>query len=116
MFDEDGRVNEQRLDNFVKDFQRVEGVLLEKEKIQKNPALRTIAKKLLNSLWGKLAQNDNSVVVDFLKDYEELVEMLNHNTLELTITNEYENFEKNTKQREEVMHVKGFSLTNRDAC
>ena len=49
----DGRVNEQRLDNFVKDFQRVEGVLLEKEKIQKNPALRTIAKKLLNSLWGK---------------------------------------------------------------
>ena len=82
--DEDGRVNEQRLDNFVKDFQRVEGVLLEKEKIQKNPALRTIAKKLLNSLWGKLAQNDNSVVVDFLNDYEELAEMLNDNTLELT--------------------------------
>ena len=30
------------------------------------------------------------------------------------ITNEYENFEKNTKQRE-VMNVKGFSLTNKDA-
>ena len=81
---EDGRVNEQHLDNFVKDFQRVEGVLLEKEKIQKNPALRRIAKKLLNSLWGKLAQNDNSVVVDFLNDYEELAEMLKDNTLELT--------------------------------
>ena len=81
---EDGRVNQQRLDNFVKDFQRVEGVLLEKEKIQKNPALRTMAKKLLNSLWGKLAQNDNSIVVDFLNDYEELAEMLNDNTLELT--------------------------------
>ena len=80
---EDGRINERRLDNFVKDFQRVEGVLLEKEKIRKNPALRTIAKKLLNSLWGKLAQNDNSVVVDFLNDYEELAEMLNDNTLEL---------------------------------
>ena len=82
--DEDGHVNEQRLDNFVKDFQRVEGVLLEKEKIKKNPALRTIAKKLLNSLRGKLTQNDNSVVVDFLNDYEELLEMLNDNTLELT--------------------------------
>ena len=40
-------------------FKEYEGVLLEKEKIQKNPRLQTVGKKLLNSLWGKLAQNDN---------------------------------------------------------
>ena len=30
------------------------------------------------------------------------------------ITKKYENFEENMKEREEVVHIKGFSLTNKD--
>jgi hypothetical protein len=32
------------------------GVILEKEQIEKNPGMRTLAKLMLNSFWGKVIQ------------------------------------------------------------
>lgn len=37
--------------------QKNEGVELDSDKISKNPALRFIAKLILNSFWGKFGQN-----------------------------------------------------------
>ena len=39
----------------------------------KNPGLQTITKAILNSLWGKLIQNENNTSVCFIQDYEDLL-------------------------------------------
>ena len=41
---------------YIRDYQKHEGILLDYEKIQKNPGLRSLAKLCLNSFWGKFGQ------------------------------------------------------------
>ena len=48
---------EEFMENFKQDYLEVEGILL--EQVEKNPGLTAIAKIMLNSLWGKLAQREN---------------------------------------------------------
>jgi hypothetical protein len=43
---------------------------LDKEKIEKNPALRFIAKIMLNSFWGKLAQRPNLTKTEMVESYD----------------------------------------------
>jgi hypothetical protein len=61
---------------YIENFFENEGVSLTAENIEKNPALRFIAKLFLNTLWGKMAQRPNlpqtKVCVEY-KDYWELV-------------------------------------------
>ena len=40
-------------DQYISDFERIEGIKLTKENIQSNPGMRSVAKLMLNSLWGK---------------------------------------------------------------
>ncbi|XP_074604056.1 uncharacterized protein LOC141857457 [Brevipalpus obovatus] len=46
------------------------GIKLDSDNIRKNPALRFIAKLLLNSLWGKLAQNPDKKRVEIIHNYD----------------------------------------------
>jgi hypothetical protein len=41
-------------------------------------------KALLNSLWGKLAQNEDTTVVTFLDRFDEILELVNDNSIEVT--------------------------------
>ena len=50
-------------ENFKQDYLEVEGILL--ELVEKNTALRAIAKIMLNSLWGKLAQRENMTKTEY---------------------------------------------------
>lgn len=43
-------------DRFIESFYEKEGILLEKDLIEKNPGLRALAKLCLNSLWGKFGE------------------------------------------------------------
>ena len=40
------------VDEFAETIRIQEGIILDKEKIEKNPAFRAVAKLCLNSLWG----------------------------------------------------------------
>ena len=66
-------------DEFIAEFERKVGVLLDKERISKNPALRSIAKICLNSFWGKLGERNNKMKSKFICSTEEL-EKLTHNS------------------------------------
>jgi hypothetical protein len=59
-------------------------VELDVSKIFYNPGQRTVMKALLNSLWGKLAQNENTTVVSFIDRFDELLELVNDNSIEVT--------------------------------
>ena len=61
-----------------------EGIMLQREKLVKNPGLHMIAKAILNSLWGKFSQNENNSVVKFVNDYEQLVTLNNNERFTMT--------------------------------
>ena len=56
---------EEEKDAFIKECWDREGVLLEKDKIKKDPGLRSLAKLCLNSFWGKVRKKKES----FLEEY-----------------------------------------------
>ncbi len=61
--------------SYIENFLKNEGVSMTMGEIEKNPALRFIAKLFLNTLWGKLAQRPNlpqTKVCSEYKDYWEV--------------------------------------------
>ena len=54
------------MENFEQDYLEVEGILL--EMVEKNPGFRAIAKIMLNSLWGKLAQRENMTKTEYISE------------------------------------------------
>ena len=57
---------------YIQKYKDNEGIELEFDKIDKNEALRFIAKIMLNSFWGKLAQKPNklkTLIVNTYNDY-----------------------------------------------
>jgi hypothetical protein len=45
--------SEEQKDEYIEDYRRAEGIVLDKESISKNSGQRTSAKLKLNSMWGK---------------------------------------------------------------
>ena len=81
---DEGVLNDEKIDKYIKDYYDNEGIQLYKENIKYNPGLRTIAKNILNALWGKFAQNENNTKVEFLSEYDELLNLANDKNIELT--------------------------------
>ena len=80
----DGELDEEKCEKYISDYHKYEGIKLEKENIKYNAGLRTIAKNILNALWGKFAQNENNTKVEFISEYEELLNLANDNNIDLT--------------------------------
>ena len=53
-----------------------EGILLEKECIDKNAGLRSLSKLALNSFYGKFGQRTNMKKTLFVKDIKQLMQVL----------------------------------------
>ncbi|CAB4013526.1 Hypothetical predicted protein [Paramuricea clavata] len=52
--------------------------------MQYNAGQRTVMKALLNSLWDKLAQNEDVTVVSFVETLDDLLDLVNDRTVEVT--------------------------------
>ncbi|XP_068684293.1 uncharacterized protein [Montipora capricornis] len=61
---------------YITEYEQKEGIKLEYGKIKKNPGLRSLAKLMLNSFWGKFGQRDNMPQVDLVKDPERYFRLL----------------------------------------
>ena len=68
---------------FIEDYFEKQGILLTLEKIIPNEGRRSIAKLLLNSLWGKLAQKPNQPQTAFCYNYDDLVKIVFDESLEI---------------------------------
>ena len=62
-------------DAFIEKILRTEGVKLEKSEIRKNSGLRTMAKLLLNSFWGKFGQKSNMSKKKVISSRAQLLEL-----------------------------------------
>ena len=71
-------------DTYIRDFYDRQGVKLDKSKVEKNPALRFIAKSYLNSLWGKMSQGVNKPKTRYIKTMADYCKIVNDPTLTVT--------------------------------
>ena len=55
---------------YLEEFRRVEGVILDPAKIERNEGRRTLGKLMANSFWGKFGQRTNKTQVSTCKDPE----------------------------------------------
>ncbi|CAB3977900.1 DNA polymerase [Paramuricea clavata] len=82
--DQNGEVVKEKLQKYIDDYLKHEGVVLDACKMSYNVGQRTVMKALLNSLWGKLAQNEDVTVVSFLDCMDDLLELVNDRTVDVT--------------------------------
>ncbi|CAC5406995.1 unnamed protein product [Mytilus coruscus] len=61
---------EQQKMDYIADYAKKEGILLDYDKIRKNPGLRNLAKICLNSFWGKFGQRLNMKQTTFFTENE----------------------------------------------
>ena len=55
---------------YLEEFRRVEGVIIDPAKIKRNEGRRTLGKLMANSFWGKFSQRTNKTQVTTCKDPE----------------------------------------------
>jgi len=71
-------------DKYIEDYRRAEGIALDKASISKNAGQRTMGKLKLNSMWGKLEQNQNKTQTTHETSMKELNELLTRPVTEVT--------------------------------
>ena len=64
-------------ERYIKDYFVREGVKLDPSKIRKNPGLRSLAKLMLNSFWGKFTQRSNLYKIQAVAEPYDLYTLLN---------------------------------------
>lgn len=69
-------MTEETRDNYIKEFYEKEGVQLEKQNIKKNAGLRSLAKLMLNSFWGKFGQREDKPMTHIISNPKDLYEKL----------------------------------------
>lgn len=66
---------QEKKDKFVSDVLKHDGITVNPEKMEKNPALRTLAKLILNSFWGKFGEKTLRSKVNLIYDYGQLMQI-----------------------------------------
>lgn len=61
---------------YISDYENHEKIRLDEDRIEKNPGLRSVAKLLLNSFWGKFAQRNNLPKSEYVYTETELFQKL----------------------------------------
>ena len=75
--------DETKRQQYLREYFEHEGIQLEYNKIEKNPGLRTLAKMMLNSMWGKFGQRLNKTQVQAFDDPQAFNRFLDTGTLDV---------------------------------
>lgn len=66
---------------YIEEYEKVEGIRLNKDSIGLNPGLRTVSKLALNSFWGRWGMNEDKVKRVFITDVRELNKIISDPTI-----------------------------------
>jgi hypothetical protein len=72
----DGCEREEQKKRFLADVLKYDGITLDPTKMIKNSALRTLAKLILNSFWGKMGEKTLRSKTEFIYDYGKLINFI----------------------------------------
>ncbi|XP_072763722.1 uncharacterized protein [Anoplolepis gracilipes] len=71
-------------ERYLREYEETESIALEKNNIVHNPGLRSVAKLVLNSFWGKFGQRKNLPHTDIVKTQQKLMSLLTSLQHEIT--------------------------------
>jgi len=74
---------EEQKQSYINDYLKQEGIQLEYANIEYNPGLRTLAKMMLNSMWGKFGQRLNKTQVQEFDDPQAFHRFLDTDSLDV---------------------------------
>ncbi|XP_052778720.1 uncharacterized protein LOC128216186 [Mya arenaria] len=69
--------------SYIQRFYDKEGILLDYDRICKNPGLRSLAKLMLNSFWGKFGQRTNLAQTSYVTDTKEFFDFMTSDQQEI---------------------------------
>ena len=69
---------------YVVDYEAHEGIVLDPDRIEKNPGMRMMAKLRLNSLWGKFGQNPIHTRTEYVEDPKRFYDLVFGDEQEVT--------------------------------
>ena len=75
--------DETKHQQYIREYYEQEGIQLEYDNIMKNPGLRTLAKMMLNSMWGKFGQRLNKSQVQEFDDPQQFHQFLDTDKLDV---------------------------------
>ena len=64
-------ITDEQKAKYVREYEKYEGILLDKDKIEVNPGRKAVAKVMLNSFWGKFGEADNKPTTSTLQKVED---------------------------------------------
>ena len=79
--------SEEQRQEYIQSYYQHEGIMLDYNKIEKNPGLRALAKLMLNSFWGKFGQRSNLVQSQVTDDPAKYFDILTSDKQEVTDVN-----------------------------
>ena len=78
---------EEEKDAYIAEFERAEGIKLDKNNIKRNEGGRSVSKLSLNSFWGKLAQQLNKTQTRWVDNYKEWLDLISLDKYKVTNVN-----------------------------
>ncbi|XP_055344050.1 uncharacterized protein LOC129592111 [Paramacrobiotus metropolitanus] len=76
-------ITEEQKQKYLADIEKREGITLDPERIEDNPARRAVAKIMLNSFWGKFGQRDNFQETLFINSAKQYFDLLRSEAIEI---------------------------------
>ncbi|EFN85139.1 hypothetical protein EAI_03501, partial [Harpegnathos saltator] len=76
---------------YLRVYKQIEGVVLDRRNIARNPGLRSVAKLCLNSFWGKFGQRYNLPNIELVRTREHLLSLLTspeHEIINILLVND----------------------------
>ena len=82
-------VTDQQKAEYVTEYEKHEGIQLDKDKIEVNPGRKAVAKVMLNSFWGKFGEGDNKPTTSTLQKVEDWEKLINDDSIIVKSVNVY---------------------------
>lgn len=70
-------------DKYIANYLNDEGIQLEKDKIEKNPGLRTLSKACLNYLYGKFGEKEDKLRKAIISERRKVVDLISNVNIEI---------------------------------
>ena len=69
---------EEDMNEYILEFERAEGIKLDKSNIKRNDGARSLSKLCLNSFWGRFAMQPNKSQTKWVTNYKEWLDLIAH--------------------------------------
>ncbi|KAL6421672.1 hypothetical protein ACFW04_014487 [Cataglyphis niger] len=79
-----GENDDDAKEQYLREYKRTEGIVLDKRNIVRNPGLRSVAKLCLNSFWGKFGQRSNLTNTEVVRTQQRFMTLLTSAEHEIT--------------------------------